>query len=166
VRTDEFNATLAGVRAILEERWDTELMDERTVGFTYLAGPIPVSCYCELNLDMRGFIFRGIFALPFPPELRAAAAEYLHRVNYPIPIGNWAIDLDTGDVRWKMGIYFGDGDLTPILVREVIDASLYFIYQHVFGLVKLHNGKPLTEALAAVGEDHGEGAAPRKRGEA
>jgi hypothetical protein len=166
VRTEHFQAKLAEIRAILEERFDTRPMDERSIGFDYAAGPILLPCYCELNPDMRGFIFRGIFALRFPPEHRAVAAEYIHRVNYSLPIGNWAIDLDSGDVRWKLGVYFGDGELTPILIREVLESSFHFIDQYVFGLVKLHNGKSLADALASIGEDHGVGTIPRKSREA
>lgn len=86
---DEVAAKLAEIRTILEDRWDTRSLDDRTIGFDYAAGPILLACYCELNPDMRSFIFRGIFALRFPPERRVTAAEYLHRVNYSIPIGNW-----------------------------------------------------------------------------
>src|SRR4051794_15808877 len=112
----------------------TRMLDDRSVAFDWAAGPIPFSCYCEINPDMRGFVFRAIWQLPFPPELRAGVAEYLHRVNYPTPIGGWAIDLDTGDVRWKSGLYFGDGDLTDELIVEVLNSSFALIRQHVLGL--------------------------------
>ena len=163
---DDVEAKLVEIRAILEERFDTRPMDARSIAFDFAAGPIPLPCYCELNPDMQGFIFRGIFALRFPREVRAVAAEYIHRVNYALPIGNWAIDLDSGDVRWKLGVYFGDGELSADLIRGVLDSSLYFIYQHIFGLVKIHNGKSLEEALASIGEDHGVGAFPRRQREA
>lgn len=151
-------AKLADLRRMLAGQFPTtRSLDEWSVGFDWAAGPIPFACYAEVNSDMRGFVFRAIWQLPFPPERRAAVAEYLHRVNYPCPVGGWAIDLDTGDVRWKSGLYFGDGELTDGLMIEVLDSSFALVRQHVLGLVKLSNGEPAAAALAVVGQDPGEG---------
>jgi hypothetical protein len=154
----KLNAKLVGLQRMLAGQFPTtKLLDEWSVGFTWAAGPIPFTCYAQINPEMRGFVFRAIWCTPFPPEQRVAAAEYLHRVNYPCPVGGWAIDLDTGDVRWKSGLYFGDDDLTEVLMFEVLNSSFALIRPHVLGLVKLFNGESLTAALAAVGQDLGEG---------
>jgi hypothetical protein len=151
-------AKLADLRRILAGQFPTTCpLDEWSVRFDWLAGPIPFACYTEINPDMRGFVFRAIWQLPFPPDRRAAVAEYLHRVNYPCPVGGWAIDLDTGDVRWKSGLYFGDGDLTDELMVEVLNSSFALIRQHVLGLVKLSNGESIVAAMSVLGEDPGDG---------
>ncbi len=151
-------AKLADLRNLLAGQFPTTRdLDEWSVAFDWAAGPIPFGCYAEINPEMRGFVFRAIWQLPFPPETRAAVAEYLHRVNYPVPVGGWAIDLDDGDVRWKSGLYFGDGELTDELMFEVVNSSFALIRLHVLGLVKLSNGEPLAAALAVVGQDPGEG---------
>ena len=54
-------AKLAEIGQILEERFDTRPLDERSIGFDYAAGPVPLACDCELNPNMRAFLFRGIF---------------------------------------------------------------------------------------------------------
>ncbi|HEV3438993.1 MAG TPA: hypothetical protein VG122_16625 [Gemmata sp.] len=154
----KLKAKLADLRRMLTRQFPTtRQLDEWSVGFDWVAGTIPFVCYAEINPEMQGFVFRAIWQLPFAPDRRDVAAEYLHRVNYPVPVGGWAIDLDTGDVRWKSGLYFGDGDLTNELMFEVINSSFALIRQHVIGLVKLSNGEPLAAALAVVGEDPGEG---------
>ena len=154
----KLKAKLAGLQRMLTAQFPTtRALDEWSVGFAWAAGPIPFDCYAEVNPEAQGFVFRAIWETPFPPERRAAVAEYLHRVNYPCPIGGWAIDLDTGDVRWKSGLYFGAGDLTDELMVEVLDSSFALIRQHVLGLVKLSNGESVTAALSVVGEDPGEG---------
>jgi hypothetical protein len=151
-------AKLAGLRRMLADQFPTtRSLDEWSVGFDWAAGPIPFACYAEVNPEMRGFVFRAIWQLPFPPKRRAAVAEYLHRVNYPCPVGGWAIDLDTGDVRWKSGLYFGNGELTDELMIEVLNSSFALIRQHVMGLVKLSNGEAVAAALGVIGQDPGEG---------
>jgi hypothetical protein len=154
----KLKAKLAGLQRILADQFPTtHTLDEWAVRFDWAAGLIPFACYCEINPDAQGFIFRAIWQGPFPPERRAVVAEYLHRVNYPIPVGGWAIDLDIGDVRWKSGLFFGDGDLTDELMIEVLNSSFAFIRDHVMGLVKLSNGESWSDALSVVGEDPGEG---------
>ncbi|MBN9520971.1 hypothetical protein J0H58_21025 [bacterium] len=154
----QLKAKLADLRTLLAGQFPTTRdLDEWSVAFDWAAGPIPFGCYAEINPEMRAIVFRAIWQLPFPPDRRLAVAEYLHRVNYPAPVGGWAIDLDDGDVRWKSGVYFGDGELTDELMFEVINSSFALIRLHVMGLVKLSNGAPLPDALEAVGDDPGEG---------
>lgn len=153
----KLKAKLSELKRLLAGQFPTtRMLDEWSVGFDWVAGSIPFACYAEINPEAQGFVFRAIWQLPFPPEQRPTVAEYLHRVNYPCPVGGWAIDLDTGDVRWKSGLYFGDGDLTDDLVIEVLNSSFALMRQHVLGLVKLSNGESVAAALSVVGQDPGE----------
>lgn len=152
------------VHAILSEGWEPQRLDEHSWGFRHVAGWVPLSCYAEINPQIRAFLFRAINALPVDPERRGAVAEYIARVNYTLPVGNWAIDLDTGDVRWKSGFYFGEGELRASMVREVIGSSLFFIGQHIFGIAKLQTGGTMAEALATIGQDQGVGVADGMKG--
>jgi hypothetical protein len=99
---EQVQERLAVLQELLEREFPTtRLRDGRSIAFAYAAGPIPIRCYCEINPDTQAFIVRGMFALPFEPGLRGVVSEYLHRVNYPLPVGSGAINLDTGEVRWK-----------------------------------------------------------------
>ena len=51
-----------------------------------------------------------------------------------------------------------DESVTPSQVHA--SAELYFIYQHIFGIVKLQNDGTLADALAIIGQDQGQGIAP------
>lgn len=153
----ELEAKLQLLHTILSEKWTPQKLDEHSWGFQHVAGWVPLSCYAEINPQMEAFLFRAIHQLPVEPDCRGQVAEYLARVNYPLPVGNWAIDLDTGDVRWKSGVFFGAAGLSEPLIRGVIESSLFFVYQHVFGIAKLQVGGTLDEALATIGQHHGRG---------
>jgi len=149
---------MAVLRGMLEEEFPTtRQLDERTVTFDFAAGPIPFTCYCEINLQAHAYIVRAVFSLPFHKGQRTKVSEFLHRVNYPLPVGNWAINLDNGEVRWKSGLFFGNDKLTDELIYEAIGSSMHFIRQHAPGLIKLSLGRSLGEALRALGKDLGEG---------
>jgi hypothetical protein len=157
MRPEELQAKLQLLHSILSEKWTPQRLDEHSWGFQHVAGRVPLSCYAEINPQMEAFLFRAVNPLPVEPVRRALVAEYITRVNYPLPIGNWAIDLDDGEVRWKSGLYFGDCDLSDQLMRHVIESSLFFIYQHIVGIAKLQTGGTMAEALATIGQDHGRG---------
>lgn len=150
-------AKMGELREMLSRQFKTKPIDSQTIGFDWLAGAIPFGCYAEINPQLKGFLFRAILTLPIEPERRPAVAEYLHRVNYPTPIGGWAIDLDSGDVRWKSGCYFGEEELTDELMFEAMNSSFALIRMHVLGLVKVATGESLQAAMAVLGDDPGEG---------
>jgi len=154
---EQLKAAMHVLAKVLNERWEPKRQDDRSFAFPWVAGSIPLTCYVQINPDMEGFIFRGIHSLPFEPAKRSLAAEFIHRINYAQPIGNWAIDLDSGDVRFKNGVYFRGGELTENMIRNVIDASLFFVYNDIMGFVKLQTGGALSDAMNARGKDHGVG---------
>lgn len=153
----KLRAKLVDLHGMLAEQFPIAPLDEEWfIAFDWAAGPIPFACYCEINPEAQGFVFRAIWQTPIAKKHRAAVAEYLHRANYALPIVGWSIDLESGDLRWKSGFFFGDGDLTDNLMIQVLDSSFAFIREYVMGLVKLANGATIAEAIAAVGEDPGE----------
>ncbi len=156
MRPEELQTAIQRLEAILNERWEPQRQDEWSFAFPWVAGCIPLSCYAQVNPDMDGFVFRAIL-MAVEPAKRAVVAEFIHRLNYSQPIGNWAIDLDTGDVRFKNGVYFRGGQLTENMIRNVIDSSLFFVYHDIMGFVKLQTGCTIEEAMAARGKDHGVG---------
>jgi hypothetical protein len=157
--SQEFQLAMRRLEAVLSERWEPQRQDEWSFTFPWVAGSIPLSCYAQVNPDMCGFIFRAINPLPVEPAKRILVGEFIQRANYTQPIGNWAIDLDTGDVRFKNGVYFRGGELSENMIRNVIDSSLFFVYHDIMCIVKLQTGSTMVEAMAARGKDHGVGIA-------
>src|SRR5262245_43995158 len=100
---EEFQLAMQRLEAVLSERWEPQRQGDWSFAFPWVAGCIPMSCCAKVNPDMGGFIFRAINPLPVEPARRPLVGEFIHRVNYARPIGNWAVDLDSGDVRFKNG---------------------------------------------------------------
>ncbi|HYV28873.1 MAG TPA: hypothetical protein VFA77_15155 [Candidatus Eisenbacteria bacterium] len=156
--SEAHQAAMQRLKALLLQRWEPRRLDDCSFSFPWAAGCIPFSCYAEINPDLHAFIFRAINPLKVEPPRRALVAELLHRINYDQPIGNWAINLDTGDVRFKNGFYFRNEVPTENMMRNTIHSSLSAIYHDIMAIVKLQTGgETLEQALAVRGEDHGIG---------
>lgn len=75
-----------------------------------------------------------------PVERRAEVALYLSRANYGLRLGNFELDLDDGEVRYKVGIGLGDGTLTSGMVGEMVGASVSTMDRYFSGLMSVGFG--------------------------
>ena len=149
---------MATLHAFLERRWTTMPMDPSALQFQYLAGPIPMSCYAEINPDMEGFIFRA--ALP-GGGMDKKNYENLSRLceihNAALPIGCFVFNRENGEVRYKSGVYFWGTEPTERMMRNVIEPSIMLLDHYILSLVHVWVGQGIDESLARVGEDPGIG---------
>lgn len=129
-----------------------EALDDDSYQFRFVADwperGIPLSCYAQINAAMDLFLIRGLFSPPFPPPLRPQVAEYILRINYPLALGNWAMEADTGEVRFKLGFCFGHETLTKHLMLTHLHAACDVMDQHTMGFVRLFGGASLRDALS------------------
>ena len=58
-----------------------------------------------------------------PEQRRTDVALALHRINAGLYLGNFELDLDSGEIRFKASIDFGGTPPTPELVRPLLAAA-------------------------------------------
>jgi hypothetical protein len=85
------------------------------------------------------------------PQQRPAVMEYLMRVNCGLPVGGFVIDVDTGDVRYKVGIDAPDGILPTSMVRAAAYTCVQAMDRYFPGVISvIHGGLSPEAALARV----------------
>jgi hypothetical protein len=140
-------AALTQLQQVLEERWELTLVADNTFQFEYITEPgIPMACLAWINPQREELFFRIVMQLPVEQHVRPLVAELITRINYPLPSGAFALDYDTGDLRFKSGLFFGGTPLTQPLIRHVIDSSLVLVDQHILSLVNVMMGEAVQEA--------------------
>lgn len=157
MKVDVAQAKMQELRALLEERWSPQVLDSTSYQFQHVSGQIPLVCYAEINPIMESFLFRSMILLPVELQHRSNVLDYINHVNVIIPVGNWTMDPQDGEVRWKAGIYFGPDELNEWHIRNVIDSSLHWIYQTLMGIIILQTGGTMERAIASIGQDYGRG---------
>jgi hypothetical protein len=55
----------------------------------------------------------GLLQTEVPAPARSAVGELLHRINWPLPLGGFEMDVDSGAVRFHVAIDVEGGSLTP-----------------------------------------------------
>jgi hypothetical protein len=108
--------------------------------------------------EAKGWLsFFSIFPANVPSAKRSDVAEYLTRANYGLVIGNFEMDYDDGEVRFKTSIDVEGGELTSVMVENVVRTNLVLMDRYFPGLMGvLYGDRDPADAIEEV-----EGRAPR-----
>ena len=76
------------------------------------------------NEDHEIFVFYCIVPLRVPEPQRPVIAELLSRINYGLNIGNFELDMNDGEIRYKTSIDVEGGELTSRMAETVIAINI------------------------------------------
>jgi hypothetical protein len=82
------------------------------------------SAYAQIVVELDQFVFYILTPVKVSQELRQTVAEYITRVNYGLRIGNFEMDYEDGEVRYKSCIDFEGETLTDGYIRNTIYPAL------------------------------------------
>ncbi len=90
-----------------------------------------------------------------PEELRTAVAEFITRANYGLRIGNFEMDFDDGEIRYKSSIDFEGVQLDKPLIKNAIYPAVQTMDRYLPNIMKLIYGegtKSPAELIAEIEE--------------
>jgi hypothetical protein len=100
------------------------------------------------------FAFYSICPVNAQPDLLAATAEFIARANADMLIGNFELDWDTGEIRFKTSIDVEGSGLTVELVSAQVYANVSTMDRYLPGLMNVLYGKHSpAEAIALIETD-------------
>jgi hypothetical protein len=68
---------------------------------------------------------------------RREVADFLTRANYGLVIGNFEMDFQDGEVRYKGALEYADGVLTTMMIQKLIEKCAATMNRYFSGLVKI-----------------------------
>ncbi len=140
------------VRFFREDQWNFQEVDNKPVIRAGYRGEHGTwVCFARVDEGNQRFLFHSVMGLNISQQFRPAVAEYLMRVNYGLPVGNFEMDFDTGDVRFKTSAETPEGELTVSMVRALVYANVHNMDHYFPGVLSVvHGGLSPTAALARV----------------
>lgn len=112
------------------------------------------SCVARVDGALDHLIFRVAAPVHAPVASRAAVAEYLTRANFGLHLGNFEMDFEDGEVRFKTSVDFEGTGLTPALVRTLAYPAVEAMDRYLMGLMAVFSGaKRPAEAIAEIEGD-------------
>jgi hypothetical protein len=102
-------------------------------------------CFAQVREDVQQVIFYSISPVIVPPEKRTDVAEYIARANYGLILGNFEMDFDDGELRYKTSIDVEGAILTAELLRPLLIANLTTMDHYLQGALSVIFGDKIPE---------------------
>lgn len=147
---------LATLKSVLDAiGWEPEPA-ESIAGFVVDFGEphVPIAnALAAITTDDR-FLFYLNFGFDAPAERRDECARLLARANWGLSIGNFEMDYEDGQLRFKVSVAFGGTELAEPLVRNSILAAMSAVeaYAAAFADV-IVQGDTAEDAMARAAAD-------------
>ncbi len=130
--------------------WYPQQLPERYIYRMGFAGENGrVNCYAQIRIELEQFLFYALAPVKAPPEALPAVAEFITRANYGMRIGNFEMDYNDGEIRYKSSLDFEDEHLTPALIRNTIYPAVRTLDRYLPGLMQVIYGSATAEAAIA-----------------
>jgi hypothetical protein len=138
-----------------QDGWHPQKVDDNPVYRVYFAGQNgELACFAQVRVDLEQFLFYAVMPVRAPVERRIAMAEFVTRANYGLRIGNFEMDFDDGEIRYKASLDFESEQLTDNWIRGVIYPAVQTMDRYLPGLLTvIYGGKTPEEAVAEVESD-------------
>ena len=108
-------------------------------------------CYIRVDEAKKSVLFHSLLGMNIPPQYRVAVMEFITRANYGLATGNFEMDLDRGEVRFRTSAEAADGELSVGMLRGMAYANVHTIDRYLSGVMAVvHGGLSPEAALARV----------------
>jgi hypothetical protein len=123
--------------------WKPEETDEEAVYRVDLEDyHIPLKdAHAVVRVDVERFIFVFTFRDRAGPKQRPEVVEFITRANCDMAIGNFELNYDTGEVRFKSGLDFSHVELSELLVRNAILCAIDVVEAYGNELAEVMRGE-------------------------
>lgn len=138
-----------------EDNWDfqwVEGMSVLSMGFSGLNGRWV--CYAQAREPQQQVVFYSVLPINVPYDRRIEAAEFLTRANYGMIIGNFEMDYDDGEIRYKTSLDVDGIELAPSMLRQMIYANVIITDRYLKGIMRVIYGE--IEPFDALAEIEGD----------
>lgn len=99
-------------------------------------------------------IFYSVVLETTPEEHRAEVMRFVTLANYGMQVGNFELDLEDGEVRFKTSVDVEGLELTEGLLRNMVELNILMMGLYYDGLLAvMRGGMSADEAIAEIEDD-------------
>ncbi len=108
-------------------------------------------CYAHAREEAQQFVFYSVLPANIPLPKRDLVAEFITRANYGMIIGNYELNYDDGEVRYKTSIDIEGAELSFPLVRQVVYQNVENMDRYLPGFMSIiYAGITPADAIARI----------------
>ncbi len=98
------------------------------------------TCYGQIDEKQRLFLFYSVFPNSIQKKCIPAVADFICRANYGLKIGNFEIDTDTGEIRYKTSADFENASIDRGIISNLVYANLWTMDRYMQGILDVAVG--------------------------
>ncbi len=139
-------------RFFKEDDWAFSQVEDKPVLWMEFAGRNGRwTCFAREEEDKHFFLFHSYMPVKAPEDKRPILADFLTRANYGLYIGNFELDYNDGEIRYKTSVDVENVELTGPLIKGIVYANVAIMDRYFPGVMAvIYGGSSPTEALAMV----------------
>lgn len=121
-----------------EDGWSFEQMPERPIlRLPFQGKGGRWNCYAQIRVtrDVEQILFYSVLPLNVPADKLSAIAEFITRANYGMALGNFELDFNDGEVRYKTSLDVTAAEITGNLLRPLIYTNVLMMDKYMAGLM-------------------------------
>ncbi|HSK22350.1 MAG TPA: YbjN domain-containing protein [Egicoccus sp.] len=130
----------------------TEHPEQSTVSFLHAGERSEWSVFCRAREGLPQVAVYSLYPHAVPASRRGVVGELLTRANYGLFIGNFEMDLDDGEVRFKTSLDFAGDRLSGALLAGLIEHNLASFERYLPTIDAATAGGVDVEAMLAAVE--------------
>lgn len=137
---------------LTEENWQYQMLEKRpALRIGYHGEHGTWVCYAQVDEQAQRLLFYSWMGMNIPILYRAAVIEYLTRVNFALTLGNFEMDLQNGEVRFRTSLDCAEGLPGKNALRTCLYANVRCMDHYFPGvLAVVHSGISPQAAMARV----------------
>lgn len=142
----------AGISFFQGDEWPYEQQEGKLLLRTGFSGDNGnFTCWFQAREDEEQLVFYSICPVHAPEDKRMLIAEFIARANYGMVIGNFEIDLNDGEIRYKSSADVEGIEVQPVFVKNMVYANVLMMDRYLPGIMKvIYSSIDPAKAVAEV----------------
>jgi hypothetical protein len=140
------------VQFFKDEEWVfVEIEGKPALSLNYAGKSGTWSCFAKAEEEKEMMLFYSYCPVKVPENKRPLVGDFLTRANYGLLVGNFEMDYNDGEVRYKTSIDVEGDKLSVPLVKRLVYDNLAVMDRYLPGVLSvIYGGASPTEAIAQV----------------
>lgn len=144
----------------VDEGWKAEPMEdeEATLRMRYQGKRAAWTCYARVREALGQATFYSMASGTVPDERLEAVAELASRINSKLVIGNFEVNFDEGEFRYRTSLDVGPDGLDGVpfarLFGRLVGTNVAMMDTYIPAWLQVVGGEAPAQALENIGEAH------------
>ena len=76
--------------------------------------------------------------------------EFIARANYGLPSGNFEMNFDTGEVRFRTSMFVTDRSPSYDEVEDLLNTAFFLMDDYLAGMMRVNDGVSPSQAITSI----------------